>query len=81
LLALCGVRGDARAVPGGINAALEILRTGERFYDPGLYADAVATVSAALRVVAAAAHASAARLHRIPHALRADHAGRDRARC
>jgi len=40
--------------PGGINAALEILRTGERFYDPGLYADAVATVSAALRVVAAA---------------------------
>jgi hypothetical protein len=54
LLALLRVRGEARAVPGGIGAALDILRTDERFYDPGLYADAVATVSAALRVVAAA---------------------------
>jgi Fe-S oxidoreductase len=54
LLALLRVRGEAGAIPGGISAALDILRTGERFYDPGLYADAVATVSAALRVVAAA---------------------------
>jgi hypothetical protein len=54
LLTLVRVRGEARAVPDGISTALEILRTGERFYDPGLYADAVTTVSAALRVVAAA---------------------------
>ena len=53
LLALLRVRGDAHAVPGGISTALDILRTDERFYDPGLYADAVATVSAAVRVVAA----------------------------
>ncbi len=54
LLTLAQARGQARAVPDGISAALDILRTGDRFYDPGLYADAVATVSAALRVVAAA---------------------------
>jgi len=48
------VRGEARAAPDGISTALDILRTGERFYDPGFYADAVATVSAALRVIAAA---------------------------
>ena len=54
LLTLLRVRGEAHAVPDGIGAALDILRSGERFYDPGLYADAVATVSAALRVIAAA---------------------------
>ena len=54
LLALLRVRDEARAVPAGISAALDVLRTGERFYDPVLYADAVATVGAALRVVAAA---------------------------
>jgi hypothetical protein len=54
LLTLLRVRGEARAAPDGISTALDILRTGERFYDPGLYADAVATVSAALRVIAAA---------------------------
>ena len=54
LLTLLRMRGEARAVPDGISTALDVLRTGERFYDPGLYADAVATVSAALRVIAAA---------------------------
>jgi hypothetical protein len=54
LLTLLRVRGEARAAPDGISTALDILRTGERFYDPGFYADAVATVSAALRVIAAA---------------------------
>jgi hypothetical protein len=54
LLTLLRVSGEARAAPDGISTALDILRNGERFYDPGLYADAVATVSAALRVIAAA---------------------------
>ena len=54
LLTLLRVRGEARAVPDGIHTALDFLRNGERFYDPGLYADAVATISAALRVIAAA---------------------------
>jgi anaerobic magnesium-protoporphyrin IX monomethyl ester cyclase len=54
LLTLGRVHGEARAVPGGIDAALEILRRPERFFDPGMYADAVATVSAALRVISAA---------------------------
>ena len=54
LLTLGRVRGEARVVPGGIDSALEILRKPERFFDPGMYADAVATVSAALRVISAA---------------------------
>jgi hypothetical protein len=54
LLTLLRVRGEAGAVPAGIGAALDVLRTSERFYDPGRYADAVATVSASLRVIAAA---------------------------
>jgi anaerobic magnesium-protoporphyrin IX monomethyl ester cyclase len=41
-------------VPGGIDAALAILRRPERFFDPGMYADAVTTVGAALRVISAA---------------------------
>jgi hypothetical protein len=53
LLALGRVRGDARAVPGGIDAALAILRRPEHFFDPGMYADAVTTVGAALRVISA----------------------------
>jgi hypothetical protein len=54
LLTLGRVHGEARAVPGGIDPALEILRKPERFFDPGMYADAVATVNAALRVISAA---------------------------
>jgi len=53
-LTLLRVRGEAGAVPVGISTALDVLRTSERFYDPGQYADAVATVSASLRVIAAA---------------------------
>ncbi len=54
LSTLLRVRSEAGAVPGGIGAALDVLRSSERFYDSGLYADAVATVSAGLRVIAAA---------------------------
>jgi hypothetical protein len=54
LLTLLRVRGGAGAVPAGIGAALDVLRSRERFYDPGRYADAVATVSTSLRVIAAA---------------------------
>jgi hypothetical protein len=54
LLALRRVHGEARAVPGGIGAALAILRRPARFFDPGMYADAVTTVGAALRVISAA---------------------------
>jgi hypothetical protein len=54
LLTLLRVRGEASVVPGGIGASLDVLRTSERFYDSRLYSDAVATVSAGLRVIAAA---------------------------
>jgi hypothetical protein len=54
LLALGHVRGEARVVPSGIDAALAILRQPERFFDPGMYADAVTTINAALRVISAA---------------------------
>jgi len=54
LLTLERVRDEAKAVPGGIAAALSILRQSERFFDPGMYADAVTTVGAALRVISAA---------------------------
>jgi hypothetical protein len=54
LLALGRVRGEARAVPDGIDVALATLRRPERFFDPGMYADAVTTVAAALRVISAA---------------------------
>ena len=48
-------RGDAHAAPGAIDDAVAFLR-GQRgdFYDPVEYADAVAAVEAALRVVSAA---------------------------
>ena len=54
LLTLARVRDEARAVPSGIDAALAILRQPERFFDPGMYADAVTTINAALRVISAA---------------------------
>jgi len=54
LLTLARVRGEARAVPGGIEAALAILRRPERFLDPGMYANAVTTIQAALRMISAA---------------------------
>jgi hypothetical protein len=54
LLTLARVRGEARVVPGGIDDALAILRRPEHFFDPGMYADAVTTVGAALRVISAA---------------------------
>jgi anaerobic magnesium-protoporphyrin IX monomethyl ester cyclase len=54
LLTLGRVRQEAAAVPEAIAAALASLRRPERFFDPGMYADAVTTVSAALRVISAA---------------------------
>jgi hypothetical protein len=52
--ALWQVRGDAAAVPEGIEDAVAILRDPIRFYEPELYARAVDTVDAALRVISAA---------------------------
>jgi hypothetical protein len=52
--ALWQARGDAHAVPGGIDEAVAILRDPVRFFDPELYARAVDTVDAALRVISAA---------------------------
>jgi anaerobic magnesium-protoporphyrin IX monomethyl ester cyclase len=52
--ALWQARGDAHAVPDGIDEAVAILRDPVRFFDPELYARAVDTVDAALRVVSAA---------------------------
>jgi hypothetical protein len=56
--ALWAARGDATAAPPAIDEALSVLRdrSGLRFYDPRAYADAVATVEAAQRVVSAAHH-------------------------
>ena len=52
---LWSARGDAAAVPGAIDEAVAILRgRGGDFYDPTDYADAVAAVEAAQRVVSAA---------------------------
>ena len=52
--ALWQARGDAHAVPEGIDEAVAILRDPVRFFDPELYARAVDTVDAALRVISAA---------------------------
>src|SRR5581483_1135119 len=52
--ALWQARGDAHAVPGGIDEAVAILRDPVRFFDPELYARAVDTIDAALRVISAA---------------------------
>jgi len=56
--ALWSARGEAAAVPATIEGALATLRdrSGERFYDPRHYEDAVATVEGALRLVGAAYH-------------------------
>ena len=54
--ALARARGDAHAVPEGIEEAKAIFRDEARFFDPDAYACAVATVEAALRVVSATHH-------------------------
>ncbi len=54
--ALFRALGDARAVPGGIAEAVAILRDPVRFFDAELYARAVDTIDAALRVISAAYH-------------------------
>src|SRR4051794_36576744 len=52
--ALWQARGDAHAVPEGIDEAVAILRDEERFFTPALYARAVDTIDAAQRVISAA---------------------------
>ncbi len=47
-------RGDAQAAPDGIDEAVAILRDPERFFEPELYARAVDTMDAALRLISAA---------------------------
>jgi anaerobic magnesium-protoporphyrin IX monomethyl ester cyclase len=54
--ALFGALADAHAAPRGILEAKATFRDPQAFYDPDRYADAVATVEAALRVVSAAYH-------------------------
>lgn len=56
--ALWGARGDAATAPRAIEGALSVLRdrSGRLFYDPRAYAEAVATVDSAQRVVSAAYH-------------------------
>jgi anaerobic magnesium-protoporphyrin IX monomethyl ester cyclase len=51
---LWDARADAQAAPEGIDEAVAILRDPVRFYDPELYASAVDTVDAALRLISAA---------------------------
>ena len=52
--ALWQVRGDAHAVPEGIDEAVAILRDPVRFFDGEEYARAVDTIDAGLRVISAA---------------------------
>ena len=54
--ALARARGDAHAVPEGIDEAKATFRDAGRFYEPDAYASAVATMDAALRVVSATHH-------------------------
>ncbi len=56
--ALWAARGDAAAVPRAIEGALAVMRdrTRTHFHDPRAYADAVATIDAAQRVISAAHH-------------------------
>jgi radical SAM superfamily enzyme YgiQ (UPF0313 family) len=54
--ALANARGDAHAVPKGIERAKKILRDEATFFDPDAYGSAVATIEAALRVVSATYH-------------------------
>jgi anaerobic magnesium-protoporphyrin IX monomethyl ester cyclase len=56
LAALARARGDAHAVPRGVERAKAILRDEARFFDPDAYASAVATIDAALRAISAAYH-------------------------
>ena len=56
LAVLARARGDAHAVPEGIEEAKAILRDRARFFDAEQYASAVATIDAALRAVSAAYH-------------------------
>jgi len=51
--ALWRARGDAQAAPLGVERAKATLRDEDAFYDPDAYADAVATIEAALRVISA----------------------------
>jgi len=53
-LALWQARGDALAVPAGIDEAVATLRDPVRFFDGEQYARAVDTIDAALRVISAA---------------------------
>ena len=53
-VALWRARGDAHAVPDGIDEAVAILRDPVRFFDGEQYARAVDTIDAALRVISAA---------------------------
>ena len=53
-LALWQARGDAHAVPEGIDEAVAILRDPVRFFDGEQYARAVDTIDAGLRVISAA---------------------------
>jgi len=78
--ALVRARGDAHAVPNGTARAKATFRDEVAFHDPDVYACAVATVDAALRVASATHHPAPSRLHRVPHALRADDDGGGRAR-
>lgn len=54
--ALWAARGEAQALPGAIEDAVAVVRdrSGKRFYDPSVYAGAVSTLDAALRLVSAA---------------------------
>ncbi len=54
--ALWAARGDARTAPGAIDDAVAVMRdkTGVRFYDPQVYAGAVATFDSAMRLLSAA---------------------------
>lgn len=54
--ALAFARGDAHAVPSGIDRAKATLRDAEVFFDPDAYGRATATIDAALRVVSAVHH-------------------------
>ncbi len=54
--ALARARGDAHAVPDGVGRAKDVLRDGTKFWHTGSYANAVATLDAALRVISATHH-------------------------
>jgi hypothetical protein len=47
-------RGDCEDAPAAIDDAVAVMRDRERFFEPGAYDDAVATVESAMRVISAA---------------------------